>query len=65
MSSWSNQQLDELIAEATVDCYDDSECATGFYTVFEEHLELPFRTEVLALSFEEFGGWVCPGEFHQ
>lgn len=50
MSSWSNDRLDELIAEATVDCYDDSECATGFYTVLEEHLELPFHTEVLGVD---------------
>lgn len=31
-------RLNELIAEATVDAYDDSEQVTGFYTMFEEHL---------------------------
>ncbi|MFT4167047.1 MAG: calcium-binding protein [Microlunatus sp.] len=50
MSSWSDEQLDDLIAEATVDCYDDGECATGFYTVLDEQLDLPFRTEVLGVE---------------
>jgi hypothetical protein len=40
-------RLDELIEEATVDAHDESEQATGFYTMFEEHLALPFKTEVL------------------
>jgi len=28
--------LDALIAAATVDCYNDSECVTGFYTMLDE-----------------------------
>lgn len=36
-----------MVAEATVDCYSDSECVTGFYTMIDECLEVPFRTEVL------------------
>jgi hypothetical protein len=36
--------LDALIAEATVDCYDDSECVTGFYTMLEDNLAVPFQT---------------------
>ncbi len=43
-------KLDELIAEATVDAYDESEQATGFYTMFEEHLNVPFQTEVLGVE---------------
>jgi hypothetical protein len=39
--------LDTLIAEATVDCYNDSECVTGFYTMLAEHLATPFQTVVL------------------
>jgi hypothetical protein len=39
-----------LIAQATVDCYNDSECATGFYTLLEEQLELPFQTSVLGVA---------------
>ena len=41
--------LDALIAEATVDCYNDSECVTGFYTMMEEHLAVPFGTTVLGV----------------
>ena len=33
-----------MVAEATVDCYNDSECVTGFYTMLDEHLALPFQT---------------------
>ena len=40
-------KLDELIEKATLDAYDESEQTTGFFTMFEEHLTLPFKTEVL------------------
>jgi len=43
-------KLDELIKEATVDAHDESEQASGFYTMFEEHLSLPFKTEVLGVE---------------
>lgn len=39
--------LDALIAEATVDCYNDSDCVTGFYTVLDEHLVVPFHAVVV------------------
>ena len=42
--------LDAMIAEATVDCYNDSECVTGFYTVLDEHLDVPFETSVLGVD---------------
>ncbi|MGH3974382.1 MAG: calcium-binding protein [Pseudonocardiaceae bacterium] len=42
--------LDAMIAEATVDCYNDSECATGFYTMIDDHLEVPFQTAVLGVD---------------
>lgn len=42
--------LDALIAEATVDCYNDSECVTGFYTMLEENLAMPFQTVVLGVD---------------
>jgi hypothetical protein len=38
-----------MIAEATVDAYDESEQATGWFTMFEEHLELPFETDILGV----------------
>ncbi|HEY3447843.1 MAG TPA: calcium-binding protein [Myxococcales bacterium] len=43
-------RLDELIAEATVDAYDESEQMTGFYTMLDEHLAMPFKTEVLGVE---------------
>ncbi|MBM3884096.1 MAG: hypothetical protein FJ387_31050 [Verrucomicrobia bacterium] len=39
-----------MIEEATVDAYDDSEQMSGFYTLLEERLEMPFRTEVLGVD---------------
>src|SRR5436309_16072475 len=43
----SAARLDALIEEATVDANDESEQTTGFYTMLEEHLTMPFTTEVL------------------
>ena len=42
--------LDALIAEATVDCYDESECVTGFYTMLEDNIAVPFQTVVLGVD---------------
>jgi len=41
--------LDALIEQATVDCYNDSEQVTGLFTMLEEHLDLPFQTTVLGV----------------
>jgi hypothetical protein len=41
----ASAELDALIEEATVDAYGESEQATGFYTMFEEHLAVPFKTD--------------------
>ena len=46
----STQRLDKLIAEATVDCYDDSGQITGFQVMLDEHLDLPFRTKIFGLD---------------
>ena len=45
----SKSRLDMLVAEAIVDCYDESEQVTGLYTMIEEKLELPFETTVLGV----------------
>jgi hypothetical protein len=50
MSRSNQAALDALIAEATVDCYNDSECVTGFYTMLDEHLTMPFQTVVLGVA---------------
>ncbi|MBP2321589.1 hypothetical protein JOF56_001974 [Kibdelosporangium banguiense] len=47
--------LDAKIAEATADCYNDSECVTGFHTMFEDNLAFPFQTVVLGVDVTEDG----------
>jgi len=42
--------LDAMVQEATVDCYHESEQATGLFTMIEEHLDLPFETSVLGVT---------------
>lgn len=42
--------LDALIAEATVDCYNESECVTGFYTMLADNLAVPFQAVVLGVD---------------
>jgi Calcium binding len=46
----SAAELKELIEQATVDCYNESEQVTGLFTMLEEHLSLPFQTTVLGAS---------------
>jgi len=46
----SNTKLDELIEEATVDCYNEAEQITGLFTMIEEHLDLLFQTTVLGIA---------------
>ncbi|MGH2361752.1 MAG: calcium-binding protein [bacterium] len=45
----SKRRLDMLVAEAIVDCYNESEQVTGLYSMIEEHLGLPFKTTVLGV----------------
>ena len=47
--SLSKARLDELVEEALVDAYGESEQATGFYTMMENDLRLPFETEILGM----------------
>ncbi len=42
-------RLAAMIEEATVDAYGESEQTVGWYTMLEEHLVLPFDTEVLGV----------------
>ena len=39
-----------MIEEATLDAYDESEQVTGWFTMLEDHLELPFETMVLGAA---------------
>jgi hypothetical protein len=43
-------RLDELVEEALVDAYGESEQVTGFYTMMENDLRFPFETEILGMS---------------
>ena len=46
----SRARLEQLIEEATVDCYNESEECTGLLTMIEEHLDIPFMTSVLGVA---------------
>jgi len=39
------RKLERLIEEAVVDAYNESEERTGLYTMLDERLEVPFKTE--------------------
>ena len=46
----SAARLEELIEEAIVDAYGESEQTVGFYTMLEDNLSLPFETEMLGFK---------------
>jgi hypothetical protein len=50
VKSLGRTDLEAMVAAATLDCYHDSECVTGFYTRIDEDLEVPFRAEVLGVD---------------
>lgn len=43
---FSKSKLQAMVAEVTADCYNESEKATGFYTMIDEHLELPCQVVI-------------------
>jgi hypothetical protein len=49
-SSVPPARLDEMIDEATVDCYNESEQLCGLFTMLDENLVLPFTTSVLGIE---------------
>jgi Calcium binding len=51
----STRKLDKMIEEAIVDCYDELEQASGFYTMIEDHLAVPFATHVLGVEVSVVG----------
>jgi hypothetical protein len=46
----SGADLDELIHEATVDCYGEDEQLDGFANMLENDLAVPFETTVLGVT---------------
>ncbi len=49
-SRFNMAKLEAMIEDATVDCHDESEQASGFFTMIEENLAVPFETSVLGVS---------------
>src|SRR2546422_11688012 len=45
----SKARLAQVIEEATVDAYGESEQVTGWFTMIDENLEVPFETTVLGI----------------
>ncbi|MCU0661714.1 MAG: calcium-binding protein [Myxococcota bacterium] len=43
-------KLDEMIEEAIVDAYGESEQTVAFYTMLEDNLATPFKTEMLGVE---------------
>ena len=48
-------RIREMIEAATVDAYDRSEQVTGFMTMLENELALPFETNVLGVTVKVTG----------
>ena len=49
-ATYSKEQLQRLIQEATVDCYDEEEQVMGLLTMVEDSVATPFDTEVLGVK---------------
>lgn len=39
-----------MAQQATIDCYNDAEQLTGFFTMIDDNLAVPFETQVLGVS---------------
>jgi len=46
----SEAKLDEMVEETIVDAYGESEQTVGFYTMLEDNLAMPFKTEMLGVE---------------
>jgi len=47
---WSEAELEVLVEEATIDCYNESEQVCGLYTMMENDLALPFETKIMGIA---------------
>ena len=43
-------RLDELVEDVLTDAYGESEQVTGFYTMLENDLHLPFEAQILGVT---------------
>ena len=55
MGELTDDELDALIEQATVDAYGDDEQRSGFLVMIEEELALPFETTVLGVPVKVTG----------
>jgi hypothetical protein len=55
MSTWDPAMLEALVEEAIVDAYGEDEQLTGFFTMIEESLAVPFTTTVLGVDVSVVG----------
>jgi hypothetical protein len=49
MRRLGKKKFQAMVEEATVDCYNPSEQATGWFTMLDEHLKVPFETLLLGV----------------
>ena len=49
-STLSKAQLDAMVEEATVDCYDEDEQVGGLFAMIEDKLSVPFESLVLGVE---------------
>ena len=50
MEELSEEELDALVEEATIDAYGDDEQMVGFAVMIGDNLEMPFETTVLGVT---------------
>ena len=50
LPSVSRAKLNEMIEEAIVDAYNEDEQTVGFLTMIQDHLALPFSTNILGVE---------------
>ena len=73
MPELSDEELDALVEEATVDAYGEDEQLGGFAVMIEDNLEVPFETTVLGVTVQEvlrcprvgMSGRVRPARLHR
>lgn len=46
----SEERLKEMIEEAIVDCYNETEQVTGLFTMIDENLQVPFEVSILGVT---------------
>ena len=58
----TGDRLAAMIEEATVDAYGESEELTGWFTMIEDSLAVPFETTVLGVGSQSISGKSCRGK---